>query len=59
MKKLVVVTLVISILFGMVYLNRTSLMIWAAGKGAMGFAARLAETILPTQPVKWQRSAPQ
>ncbi|MAN68327.1 MAG: sulfatase [Gammaproteobacteria bacterium] len=57
-KKLVVVMLVISILFGMVYLNRTSLMIWAAGQGAMGFLARLAEPILPTQSVKWQTSEP-
>ena len=33
-------------------------MIWAAGQGAMGFLARLAEPILPTQSVTWQRSAP-
>ena len=48
--------LVIVIGLGMVYLNRTSLMIWAAGQGAMGYLATLAEPILPTQTVDWQKS---
>lgn len=57
-KKLITVALSLAIVIGLIYVNRISLMTWAATQGAMGFLATLAEPILPTQPVDWQTSSP-
>jgi arylsulfatase A-like enzyme len=57
-KKLVAVALSLAIVISLIYVNRMSLMTWAAAQGAMGFLATLAEPILPTQPVDWQASSP-
>ena len=57
-KVLLVCVLSLVIVLGLGYLNRTALMTWAAGNGAMGFLATLAEPILPPRPVVWQTSPP-
>ncbi|MDP6471543.1 MAG: sulfatase-like hydrolase/transferase [Pseudomonadales bacterium] len=57
-KKLITVALSLAIVISLIYVNRISLMTWAATQGAMGFLATLVEPILPTQPVDWQTSSP-
>ena len=57
-KKLIASAVSLAIVLGLVYSNRTSLMTWAAGQGAMGFLTTLAEPILPTQTINWQISSP-
>lgn len=56
--KLIAGALSLAIVLGLVYVNRSSLMTWAAGQGAMGYLTTLAEPILPTQPINWQTSSP-
>jgi arylsulfatase A-like enzyme len=55
-KKLMIGVLSLAIVIGFAYLNRLSLMTWAASHGAMGYLATLAEPILPNQDVAWQAS---
>jgi len=50
--------LLLAIVIGLLYVNRMPLMTWAAGQGAMGYLATLAEPILPTQPIEWRASYP-
>lgn len=57
-RKLVIGTLALLIAVSMAYVNRLSLMTWAASKGAMGYLSRLSEPTLPTQEVRWQTSTP-
>mgnify|MGYP001280804046 FL=1 len=56
--KLIAGALSLAIVLGLVYVNRSSLMTWAAGQGAMGYLTTLAEPILPTRPINWQTSSP-
>ena len=56
-KKLITVALSLAIVSSLIYVNRISLMTWAAAQGAMGFLATLVEPILPTQLVDWQTSS--
>ena len=55
-KKLMIGVLSLAIVIGFAYLNRLSLMAWAASHGAVGYLATLAEPILPNQDVAWQAS---
>lgn len=50
--------LLLAIVIGLLYVNRMPLMTWAAGQGAMGYLATLAEPIMPTQPIEWRASSP-
>jgi arylsulfatase A-like enzyme len=57
LKTLIAGALSLAIVIGLLYVNRTALMTWAAAQGAMGFLATLSEPILPTQPVDWRASS--
>jgi arylsulfatase A-like enzyme len=56
-KNLITIVLSLVIVSSLAYINRLSLMTWAAAQGAMGYLATLAEPILPTQPVNWDKPA--
>ena len=58
LRRLVIVVALLALTTGLVYLNRFTLMSWAAAQGAMGFVATLVEPILPTQQIDWQASSP-
>ena len=56
-KNLITIVLSLVIVSSLAYINRLSLMTWAAAQGAMGYLATLAEPILPSQPVNWDKPA--
>ena len=58
LRRLVTVVALLALTTSLIYLNRFTLMSWAAAQGAIGFVATLAEPILPTQQVDWQASSP-
>ncbi len=58
LKTLIAGALSLAIAIGLLYVNRTALMTWAAAQGAMRFLATWVEPILHTQPVDWRTSPP-